>query len=101
LTDLIKKNKNNLEEFIDKTVNGFEVLKDDLMNFNEASQTDLRKRQLNVDDIDSNYSNCNGSMSTTNSNSDAYFMKKEIDALNAAVQQVNVLPAVLSNGHAK
>lgn len=29
------------------------------------------------------------------------FLKKEIEAINAVVQQANVLPAVLSNGHAK
>lgn len=81
----------NIEEFIDKTVTGIVELKDDLMRMSERDKVFipadggiLRKRG-NVDKPDG---------------VDA-FLKKEIDALNAAVQQANVLPAVLSNGHAK
>lgn len=85
----------NIEEFIDKTVTGIVELKDDLMRVNNdelylnsngmTNGTDdggLRKR--NITDL-------------TNGKEIETFLRKEI---NSAVNQVNVLPAVLSNGHA-
>lgn len=85
----------NIEEFIDKTVTGIVELTDDLMRVNNdalylnsngmANGTDdggLRKR--NLTDL-------------TNGKEIETFLRKEI---NSAVNQVNVLPAVLSNGHA-
>ena len=91
LSNLIKE-KIELEtrNIIDKTFTGIVELKDDLMRMNEGNdlfiQTDslIRKR-------------ANGNL-TNGNDSDGAFLKKEIDALNAAVQG-NVLPAVLSNGH--
>lgn len=82
----------NIEGFIDKTVLGIVELKDDLMRMNEpevysgGATEGLRKRALN------------GSESETSKGDgvDA-FLKKEIDA----IKEANVLPAVLSNGHAK
>ncbi|XP_062711688.1 lysophospholipid acyltransferase 6-like [Aedes albopictus] len=74
--------------------------KDDLMRMNEnneifISAETLRKRQQSKAEIHS------GSDHVIGGGGVDAFLKKEIDALNAAVQQVNVLPAVLSNGHAK
>lgn len=83
----------NIENFIDKTVDktvtGIVELKDDLMNYGNEDQIYGNAdgvRQRNVD-----------KKMTENEN----FIQKEIEALNNAVQQNNVLPAVLSNGHAK
>lgn len=75
----------NLEELIDKTVNGIVELKEDLMRVSDDERLagfgdGLRKRNHSErisDTVD-------------------IFLKREI---NAAVNQVNVLPAVLSNGH--
>lgn len=78
----------NIGDIFDKTVNGFVELKEDLLRLGDnnefyANTPGLRKRK------------------EENASSDK-FLKKEIDAINAAVQQANnVLPAVLSNGHAK
>lgn len=106
LSNLIKEKieLRNIEELIDKTVNGIVEFKDDLMRISDdhygnktTTQTNenLRKRlNANCGEIDGNETNGGGG------GVDA-FLKKEIDAINAAVQQVNVLPAVLSNGHAK
>lgn len=103
LSNLIKEKfeqeTRNIEELIDKTVTGIVELKDDLMRMNEnneifISAESLRKRQQTKGE------NHSGSDHGVGGGVDA-FLKKEIDALNAAVQQVNVLPAVLSNGHAK
>ncbi|XP_065086524.1 lysophospholipid acyltransferase 6 isoform X1 [Ochlerotatus camptorhynchus] len=103
LSNLIKEKfeqeTRNIEELIDKTVTGIVELKDDLMRMNEnneifISAESLRKRQQ------TKVENHSGSDHGVGGGVDA-FLKKEIDALNAAVQQVNVLPAVLSNGHAK
>lgn len=84
----------NIEGLIDKAVTGVVELKDDLMRMNEPevySATDgLRKRNLTE----------NGFEMTTNGKGsegvDA-FLKKEIDA----IKEANVIPVVLSNGHAK
>lgn len=82
----------NIEGFIDKTVNGIVELKDDLMRMNEPevyggnATEGLRKRNLTGND----------SEATKGEGVDA-FLKKEIDA----IKEANVLPAVLSNGHAK
>ncbi|XP_058832711.1 lysophospholipid acyltransferase 6 isoform X2 [Topomyia yanbarensis] len=106
LSNLIKEKfeqeTRNIEELIDKTVTGFVELKDDLMRMNEnneifISAETLRKRQQSKAGVD--LKNHSGS-DHLGGGVDA-FIKKEIDALNAAVQQANVLPAVLSNGHAK
>lgn len=79
----------NIEGFIDKTVTGIVELKEDLMRVSgdELYATDpdgLRKRA-------SNASNVNGC--AENKDVDL-FLRKEIN-----MNQVNVLPAVLSNGH--
>lgn len=86
----------NIEGLIDKTVCGIVELKDDLMRMNEpevysGGATDgLRKRNLTGMELEAN--------GTTKGNEgvDA-FLKKEIDA----IKEANVIPAVLSNGHAK
>lgn len=86
----------NIEEFIDKTVNetvsGIVEFKNDLMRDSDKifiSKDGIRKRIIGAND--------------TNKGSERVdaFLKKEIDAINAVVQQANVLPVVLSNGHAK
>lgn len=80
----------NIEEFIDKTVTGIVELKDDLMRANDnetyANADGVRKRNAN---------SCSSDVS--NGNDLDIFLRKE---MNMAVNQVNVLPAVLSNGHA-
>lgn len=88
----------NIEEFIDKTVNetvsGIVEFKNDLMRDSDKifiSKDGIRKRIIGA----TNENNKGGSERV-----DA-FLKKEIDAINAVVQQANVLPVVLSNGHAK
>lgn len=101
----------NIEELFDKTVNGIVELKDDLMRMNgpegyngQATTPDgLRKRgNVNGTDVDGTQNGID--VNETNGNGgggvDA-FLKKEIDAINAAVHQASVIPAVLSNGHAK
>jgi lysophospholipid acyltransferase 1/2 len=87
----------NIEGLIDKAVTGVVELKDDLMRMNEpevysGGATDgLRKRNLTENGLE---------MATSSSKApdgvDA-FLKKEIDA----IKEANVIPAVLSNGHAK
>lgn len=97
LKEKIELETRNIEEFIDKTVSGIVELKDDLMRLNDKEKlfvnTDSR---INSGDI----INCNAG-GTETTVVDTTFLKKEIKALNAVVQQANVLPAVLSNGHAK
>lgn len=93
IRDFYDSETRNIENFIDKTVDktvtGIVELKDDFMNYGNDEQmyanSDGIMRQRNVD------------KKMDNDN----FIKKEIEALNSAVQQNNVLPAVLSNGHAK
>lgn len=81
----------NIEEFIDKTVTGIVELKEDLMRVSGdelyATNPDgLRKRAQQ-----------NGMSNGCSEGKDVEtFLRKEI---NMAVNQVNVLPAVLSNGH--
>lgn len=82
----------NIEGFIDKTVSGIVELKDEIMRMNEpevysgGATEGLRKRNMNGSELES----------TKGEGVDA-FLKKEIDA----IKEANVLPAVLSNGHAK
>ncbi|KAH8253943.1 hypothetical protein KR032_007830 [Drosophila birchii] len=124
LKEKIEAETKNIEEFIDKTVtetvSGIVEFKNDLMRDIEfpklklpgsnsggtldsaVSGGGLRKRNIISSD--------NGTDATGNAtsagveleeNGTAPFLKKEIDVINAVVQQANVLPAVLSNGHAK
>lgn len=76
----------NIENFIDKTmdktVTGIVELKDDLMKFGNDEQIYVNGDGLRQRNVDKKMDNDN-------------FIKKEIEALN------NVVPAVLSNGHAK
>lgn len=82
----------NIENFIDKTVDktvtGIVELKDDFMNYGNDEQIYVNADGLRQRNLDKKMENEN-------------FIKKEIEALNNAVQQNNVIPAVLSNGHAK
>jgi len=82
----------NIENFIDKTmdktVTGIVELKDDFMNYGNEEQIYVNADGLRQRNVDRKMENEN-------------FIKKEIEALNNVVQQNNVLPAVLSNGHAK
>ena len=106
----------NIEELFDKTVNGIVELKDDLMRMNgpegyngQVTTPDgLRKRGGNVNGIDVDGTLNGTDANETNGNCNGgggggvdAFLKKEIDAINAAVHQASVIPAVLSNGHAK
>jgi hypothetical protein len=81
---------------IDATVSGIVELKDDLMSMNEpevyggAATEGLRKRNQTGNEVDQAAAN-KGPEGV-----DA-FLKKEIDA----IKEANVIPAVLSNGHAK
>lgn len=93
LKEKIDMETKNIEEFIDKTVtetvSGIVGFKNDLMRDSDKifiSQDGIRKRIIGAD---------KGSERVD------VFLKKEIDAINAVVQQANVLPVVLSNGHAK
>lgn len=87
----------NIEGLIDKTVNELVELKDDLMRMNEpevyggASTDGLRKRNLTAMEMETG-----ATTKIINDGVDA-FLKKEIDA----IKEANVIPAVLSNGHAK
>lgn len=83
-------------------------------NLVDAAAAGLRKRNISSAH-DSHSSNNNTSNNTTMGNGlsgeheqeqqqqqqSGAFLKKEMDVINAVVQQANVLPAVLSNGHAK
>lgn len=86
----------NIEGLIDKTVSGIVELKDHLMRMNEpevyggSAVEGLRKRNLTGADLEAV-----GTAKATDG-VDA-FLKKEIDA----IKEANVIPAVLSNGHAK
>ncbi|KAH8415893.1 hypothetical protein KR222_003076 [Zaprionus bogoriensis] len=84
-------------------------------NLVDAAAAGLRKRNISSAHDSSNSNNnsnniVNNSSSSINTTTtgngeqeenSAAFLKKEIDVINAVVQQANVLPAVLSNGHAK
>lgn len=112
IKEKIEQETRNIKEQIDKTVTGFVELKDDLMRMNEnneifISAESLRKRQTAKAAENHNHLLHNGATDHHHHPSlhlpgavDG-FLKKEIDALNALSTQVNVLPAVLSNGHAK
>ncbi|XP_052862133.1 lysophospholipid acyltransferase 6 [Anopheles cruzii] len=106
IKEKLEQETRNLEEFIDKTVTGFVELKDDLMRMNEPGTIGGLYIPRNGGIASGGAGDAlivngnSGSNGTTHGSSGA-FLKKEIDALNAAVQQANVLPAVLSNGHAK
>ncbi|BFG05930.1 lysophospholipid acyltransferase 1 [Drosophila madeirensis] len=116
----------NIEEFIDKTVtdtvSGIVEFKNDLMRDIEfpklklpsgstitapldaaAASVGLRKR--NTSSVHENGQRAEapggGSADHAAEENSAAFLKKEIEVINAVVQQANVLPAVLSNGHAK
>lgn len=83
----------NIEGLIDKTVSGIVELKDDLMRMNEpevysGTTEGLRKRNLTGIELDTG----KGAADSVDT-----FLKKEIDA----IKEANVIPAVLSNGHAK
>uniref|UniRef100_A0A182S988 Lysophospholipid acyltransferase 1 n=1 Tax=Anopheles maculatus TaxID=74869 RepID=A0A182S988_9DIPT len=110
IKEKLEQETRNIEDFIDKTVTGFVELKDDLMRMPDETNGGLyipRKAHGglpggllagmngngNAADGNSNiHTGNNGNATTTTSSSNA-FLKKEIDALNAAVQQANVLPA--------
>ncbi|XP_062540622.1 lysophospholipid acyltransferase 6 isoform X1 [Armigeres subalbatus] len=84
IKEKIEQETRNIEELIDKTVTGIVELKDDLMRMNEnneifISAETLRKRQQNKAEIHSGADHTGGGVDA--------FLKKEIDALNAAVQQ--------------
>jgi hypothetical protein len=80
----IENETRNIEKFIDKTVHGIVELKENLMrvNDNQDFTEEVRSRRI------------------TETNSVDKFFKKEIEAINTAVQS-NVVPAILSNGNAK
>uniref|UniRef100_A0A182WIN8 Lysophospholipid acyltransferase 1 n=1 Tax=Anopheles minimus TaxID=112268 RepID=A0A182WIN8_9DIPT len=116
IKEKLEQETRNIEDFIDKTMTGFVELKDDLMRMPDETNGGLympRKSNggtshgvsmgMNGNGNADGNSNITTSSTTTitTGNSSNAFLKKEIDALNAAVQQANVLPAVLSNGHAK
>jgi lysophospholipid acyltransferase 1/2 len=88
----------NIEGLIDKAVTGVVELKDDLMRMNEpevysGGATDgLRKRNLLEKGLEVAAANNSKSPDGVDT-----FLKKEIDA----IKEANVIPAVLSNGHAK
>lgn len=87
----------NIEGLIDKAVSGVVELKDDLMRMNEpevyggSAVEGLRKRNLTSGELESS-----GQTKVATDGVDA-FLKKEIDA----IKEANVIPTVLSNGHAK
>ncbi|KAH8290389.1 hypothetical protein KR054_002510 [Drosophila jambulina] len=126
LKEKIEAETKNIEEFIDKTVtetvSGIVEFKNDLMRDIEfpklklpgsnagttldsaVSGGGLRKRNI-ISSVHDNGTDPTGNASSAavelEENGSAPFLKKEIDVINAVVQQANVLPAVLSNGHAK
>lgn len=90
----------NIEGLIDMTVTGIVELKDDLMRMREPevygpTSESLRKRNVAV--VDGESSKGKPSSDGTGSSVDN-FLKKEIDAIK---KEATVIPAVLSNGHAK
>lgn len=83
----------NIEDFFDKTVTGIVDFKDDLMKINSLNH--LYPTTALSDGGHGNIDN-NHTQQLTTTTVDQ-FLKKEIDAL----QQATMIPAVLSNGHAK
>lgn len=80
----------NIEDFFDKTVTGIVDFKDDLMKINSLNHLYPSVDGHGNGNID------NYTQSTASTTVDQ-FIKKEIDALH----QATMIPAVLSNGHAK
>uniref|UniRef100_A0A1I8NUD6 Lysophospholipid acyltransferase 1 n=1 Tax=Stomoxys calcitrans TaxID=35570 RepID=A0A1I8NUD6_STOCA len=95
LMEKIEAETKNIEEFIDKTVTetvtGIVEFKNDLMR--DCVPNTLRKRTSLATTMSDVVAGATGKPQTDES---AAFLKKEIEVINA-----NVLPAVLSNGHAK
>ena len=87
----------NIEGLIDKAVTGVVELKDEIMRMNEpevysgGATEGLRKRNFTENGFD-----MSANSFKVPDGVDA-FLKKEIDA----IKEANVIPAVLSNGHAK
>lgn len=83
----------NIEDFIDKTVTGIVELKDDLMRVSGdelyANSPDGLRKRVNNNGANNNNNGCGDGKDVES------FLRKEIMAVN----QVNVLPAVLSNSH--
>lgn len=104
LKEKIEAETKNIEEFIDKTVtetvSGIVCFKNDLMRDCEFPHA-LRKRNTANLTTTVNDVAVNAACIKPPSDENAPFLKKEIEVINAVVQQANVLPAVLSNGHAK
>ena len=93
----------NIEGLIDKAVTGVVELKDDLMRMNEpevysgGAIEGLRKRNFIENGFEMSANNYKGiDIAKAKDGVDA-FLKKEIDA----IKEANVIPVVLSNGHAK
>lgn len=101
IMEKIEAETKNIEDFIDKTVTetvtGIVEFKKDLMRECEIPNG-LRKRTSLATTVSDVVAGANGKPAADES---AAFLKKEIEVINAVVQQANVLPAVLSNGHAK
>lgn len=94
IREKIETETKNIEELLDNTVtetiSNIAEFKNDLMRKNETDEfMTIRKRTHNQKPA-----------SSATETVDA-FIKKEIESLNAAVQQTNVIPVVLGNGHAK
>ncbi|XP_061401273.1 lysophospholipid acyltransferase 6 [Musca vetustissima] len=100
LMEKIEAETKNIEEFIDKTVTetvtGIVEFKKDLMR--DSLPSGLRKRTSLASTMSDVVA---GATCKPQTEEGAAFLKKEIEVINAVVQQANVLPAVLSNGHAK
>lgn len=94
----------NLEDFIDKTVTGIVELKDDLMRVNDTNCYLKSTTSVNGINANGNANGTDGLRKRTNSEIFSGKNPEGVDAflrkeLNMAVNQVNVLPAVLSNSH--
>lgn len=91
---------NKIEDLFDKTFTGIVELKDDLMRMNENNEifinSDGFRNRNNIEKT-----KCHPSQIRNNTDSNVEFLIKDKDGLNTSVQQTNVLPAVLSNGHTK
>jgi hypothetical protein len=85
LSSTVETETRNIENLIDKTVHGIVDLKENFMRVNDDNKDFVGElRHRNID----------------GTNSVDKFLKKELEAINTAVQG-NVVPAILSNGHAK
>ncbi|XP_016973667.1 lysophospholipid acyltransferase 1 [Drosophila rhopaloa] len=121
LKEKIEAETKNIEEFIDKTVtetvSGIVEFKNDLMRdiefpklklpgsngtgpLESSTGGGLRKRNISfVHDNGTDPNNAPSDLHPSLEENGAAFLKKEIEVINAVVQQA--VPAVLSNGHAK